>query len=498
MPISLKCPECGKALKAGGNLAGKKCRCPHCQAVLIVPSPASHVNSRNSEAPLARSSAPEKPPSPPAETPASAHAPAGAAGTMRASRRRFVAIMSAALLAIALAAALWLLLGRSGHEQDGASSTSSAIRQRGMLPPSEIRPNNVQVDTVSPGPDHGTASEYPFRLVQVANATRRSSGGSSRDLCSVVVQCLRREHHDGYVLLYAVNSKGDLTVAAKDLFKNFREDPAGAYGYGFVGETHSASTGVAVHALTGVEPSQVLRNLAVGERAAVHVQVPGRFGVAGPVGVKAQLYTVIGGQWTAVSNVIQGTTGARQPRPRTDDRMELLGKLVSFGDGLREQGKHREALSVFRLALEFEPNDAAVKQKIEQLPAEAWRVNLCDSESQKFLADVLGSGKFDFNRDFSNWPAHDAAYDAAELKILLSKPAVGNCYGCRGEASSGSQYLLFMTRPSLDSQEALQLFGKPQADGKLWEGGLRAMTYGRMRLFVGDDGKIFAVIRRMD
>ena len=37
MPISVKCGDCGKALKAPDALAGKKARCPDCGAVVAVP-----------------------------------------------------------------------------------------------------------------------------------------------------------------------------------------------------------------------------------------------------------------------------------------------------------------------------------------------------------------------------------------------------------------------------------------------------------------------------
>lgn len=39
MPISVKCCDCGKALKAPDALAGKKAKCPDCGAVVVVPSP---------------------------------------------------------------------------------------------------------------------------------------------------------------------------------------------------------------------------------------------------------------------------------------------------------------------------------------------------------------------------------------------------------------------------------------------------------------------------
>jgi hypothetical protein len=38
MPIQMKC-TCGKSLRAGDHLAGKKVRCPGCQSVVAVPVP---------------------------------------------------------------------------------------------------------------------------------------------------------------------------------------------------------------------------------------------------------------------------------------------------------------------------------------------------------------------------------------------------------------------------------------------------------------------------
>ena len=37
MPISVKCTDCGKALKAPDELAGKKAKCPDCGAIVPVP-----------------------------------------------------------------------------------------------------------------------------------------------------------------------------------------------------------------------------------------------------------------------------------------------------------------------------------------------------------------------------------------------------------------------------------------------------------------------------
>ena len=38
MPISVKCSDCGKALKAPDALAGQKAKCPDCGAMVVVPS----------------------------------------------------------------------------------------------------------------------------------------------------------------------------------------------------------------------------------------------------------------------------------------------------------------------------------------------------------------------------------------------------------------------------------------------------------------------------
>ncbi len=43
MPISVKCCDCGKALKAPETLAGKKAKCPDCGAVVSVPNASEQV-----------------------------------------------------------------------------------------------------------------------------------------------------------------------------------------------------------------------------------------------------------------------------------------------------------------------------------------------------------------------------------------------------------------------------------------------------------------------
>lgn len=45
MPISVKCCDCGKALKAPDALAGKKAKCPDCGAVVAVPNTSEELLS---------------------------------------------------------------------------------------------------------------------------------------------------------------------------------------------------------------------------------------------------------------------------------------------------------------------------------------------------------------------------------------------------------------------------------------------------------------------
>lgn len=47
MPISVKCSDCGKPLKAPDNLAGKKAKCPDCGAVVTVPVAAEESDAND-------------------------------------------------------------------------------------------------------------------------------------------------------------------------------------------------------------------------------------------------------------------------------------------------------------------------------------------------------------------------------------------------------------------------------------------------------------------
>lgn len=49
MPITVKCCDCGKALKAPDALAGKKAKCPDCGAVVVVPNLAGPVESNDGQ-----------------------------------------------------------------------------------------------------------------------------------------------------------------------------------------------------------------------------------------------------------------------------------------------------------------------------------------------------------------------------------------------------------------------------------------------------------------
>src|ERR1043165_4762024 len=41
MPISIRCPECGRKLSAPDGAAGKRARCPHCKTIVTLPSAAA-------------------------------------------------------------------------------------------------------------------------------------------------------------------------------------------------------------------------------------------------------------------------------------------------------------------------------------------------------------------------------------------------------------------------------------------------------------------------
>jgi LSD1 subclass zinc finger protein len=62
MAIALHCPACRKLLKANDDQAGKRVRCPGCQAVLTIPGPAGQITRA---APIPKAA----PAGPPATTP---------------------------------------------------------------------------------------------------------------------------------------------------------------------------------------------------------------------------------------------------------------------------------------------------------------------------------------------------------------------------------------------------------------------------------------------
>ncbi|MDB5309915.1 MAG: ssp5 [Gemmataceae bacterium] len=70
MPITLGCPTCGKRFRARDESAGKRVKCPFCQAAVLVPSA---EESQNASAPT--DVVPIPPPAPPAPPPAAAAPP---------------------------------------------------------------------------------------------------------------------------------------------------------------------------------------------------------------------------------------------------------------------------------------------------------------------------------------------------------------------------------------------------------------------------------------
>ena len=60
MPISVKCSDCGKSLKAPDSLAGKKAKCPDCGAIVPIPKEAVDAEELNDE-PVAKPKPKAKP-----------------------------------------------------------------------------------------------------------------------------------------------------------------------------------------------------------------------------------------------------------------------------------------------------------------------------------------------------------------------------------------------------------------------------------------------------
>ena len=60
MPISVKCTDCGKSLKAPDSLAGKKAKCPDCGAIVPIPKAALDAEEMG-DGPVSKPKAKPKP-----------------------------------------------------------------------------------------------------------------------------------------------------------------------------------------------------------------------------------------------------------------------------------------------------------------------------------------------------------------------------------------------------------------------------------------------------
>jgi lipopolysaccharide-induced tumor necrosis factor-alpha factor len=65
IPIKIKCPECGKTLRVADEHAGRKVKCPGCQAVITIPATSNSAQAdpnvpRAAPAPQTASNAPER------------------------------------------------------------------------------------------------------------------------------------------------------------------------------------------------------------------------------------------------------------------------------------------------------------------------------------------------------------------------------------------------------------------------------------------------------
>ena len=59
MPISVKCAECGKGLRAPDALAGKKAKCPQCGGVIPIPAAVSDAEEFEDDPPVPKPTAPK-------------------------------------------------------------------------------------------------------------------------------------------------------------------------------------------------------------------------------------------------------------------------------------------------------------------------------------------------------------------------------------------------------------------------------------------------------
>lgn len=181
------------------------------------------------------------------------------------------------------------------------------------------------------------------------------------------------------------------------------------------------------------------------------------------------------------------------------EKRQLLAKLVQMGDLLFRQEKIAEALCVYENALVFDPKDKELGGKIAGIQGSPGvKIDLTNPEVQKFFQDVFP--KLDFNRDLGSWPKVNGEHDVAELRILLEPKAVGSGMFGAGRVLGGDPnvpVVFFVSRPTLSATDILRRFGKPQHDGTLWEGGMRALTYGRIRFLIDKNENALAVFRRM-
>jgi len=67
MPISVKCSDCGKSLKAPDTLAGKKAKCPDCGAVVRIPNAALDAEEILDDEPVSKPKPKSKAKSKPAD-----------------------------------------------------------------------------------------------------------------------------------------------------------------------------------------------------------------------------------------------------------------------------------------------------------------------------------------------------------------------------------------------------------------------------------------------
>ena len=150
----------------------------------------------------------------------------------------------------------------------------------------------------------------------------------------------------------------------------------------------------------------------------------------------------------------------------------------------------RQASAAWSLLLQYEPNHAEAKKKIDALPPGSGGGNFSRTNAENgFLQGAIGS--MNTAEDLCGFPTATPDIDLVTLRMISAERLLPNLeaspFSVQSGKCAGSGAFIFLAKPLLSMADVRQAYGKPQTERKDADGS-EVLTYGRFRVLGAKDG----------